>query len=87
MRKNIDPAMVAQIIDILSYGVLGMYGIENVDNTARFDDLMEMIAIMLDQFLTPEDGGNSDAGKAVIRQLASTARAQFEQMRQLADEK
>jgi hypothetical protein len=42
---------------------------------------------MLDQFLTPEDGGNREAGKAVIRQIAITARAHFEQMRQRASEK
>ena len=87
IRKNVDPAIIAQINDILSYGLLGMYGVEEVDNTAQFDDLMKVIASMLDQFLTPENGGNPAAGKAVIRQLASTSRAQFEQMRQFASEK
>jgi hypothetical protein len=41
---------------------------------------METIADMMDRLLTPEDGGNSEGGKAVIRQLAATSRAAFEQM-------
>ena len=43
---------------------------------------MEAIADMLDRLLTPEDGGDSVAGKAVIRQLAATARQHFEQITQ-----
>jgi hypothetical protein len=42
---------------------------------------------MLDRLLTPEDGGNSEAGKAVIRQLAATSRTQLEQMKQAKEQK
>jgi hypothetical protein len=41
---------------------------------------MEAIAGMVDRLLTPEDGGNVEAGKAVIRQLAASSRDHFEQM-------
>ena len=41
---------------------------------------METIADMLDRILTPENGGNSEAGKAVIRQLAASVQQQFIQL-------
>jgi hypothetical protein len=80
IRSDIEPAIITQLADILSYGVLGMYGAETVDNAAQFDELMQVIANMLDHFLAPEGGADHAAGKAVIRQLAETARAQFAQM-------
>lgn len=86
LRKDIDPAIIAQLNDILSYGLLGMYGVDTVDNAAQFDDLIEVIADMLDLYLTPEGGGIPAAGKAVIRQLASRSRAQFEQATQRSEE-
>jgi sterol 3beta-glucosyltransferase len=39
---------------------------------------METLGGMLDRLLTPEDGGNSDAGKTLIRQLGVLAQQQFE---------
>jgi hypothetical protein len=86
IRTDVEPAIIAQINDILSFGLLGMYGVETVDNAAQFDDLIEVIADMLDRYLTPADGVDRAAGKAVIRQLADRSRAQFEQMRQRATE-
>jgi hypothetical protein len=80
IRPDVDPAIAAQIIDMLSYGLMGMYGLENVDNADQFDELMETTADMLDQYLTPEDGGDSEAGKAVIRELAAASLAHFETM-------
>jgi AcrR family transcriptional regulator len=86
VRKDVEPPIIAQLNDILSFGLLGMYGVEYVDNAAQFDDLIEVIADMLDRYLTPPDGADLAAGKAVIRQLANRSREQFEQMRQLAED-
>ena len=36
---------------------------------------------MMDRALLPEDGGDSEAGKAVFRQIAAAGMAQMEQMR------
>lgn len=83
LRKDIDPAIIAQLNDILSYGLLGMYGFDTVDNAAQFDELIEVMADMLDCYLTPPDGADLAAGKAVIRQLAKQSQAQFEQMHRL----
>jgi hypothetical protein len=48
---------------------------------------MEALGDMMDRLLTPEDGGNREGGKAVIRQIAANARAQFDQMKQANDKK
>jgi hypothetical protein len=34
---------------------------------------METIADMLDRLLTPDEGGNSEAGKTIIHQLCTSA--------------
>jgi hypothetical protein len=54
-----------------------------VDNAAQFDELIEVMADRLDCYLTPPDGADLAAGKAVIRQLAKQSQAQFEQMHRL----
>lgn len=46
---------------------------------------MEALADMMDRLLLPEHGGDSEAGKAVIRQLVAASRAQFERMKQVKD--
>ena len=43
-----------------------------------FDAVFETIATMMDRAFTPEGGGNSEAGKAVIRRITQAAREQFE---------
>ena len=35
----------------------------------------------------PADGGNSEAGKAIVRQITAAARAQMEQIKQAKDTK
>ncbi len=80
VRKDIDPAVTAHILDMLSYGMITIGDFRGPDESPPLDVVMEAIADMVDQLLTPEDGGNVEGGKAVIRQLAATTRAYFEQM-------
>ena len=40
---------------------------------------------MMDRGLLPEDGGNSEAAKAIFRQITAAARAQMEQSKQAKD--
>lgn len=79
IRQDIDVAVMEYIMDVLSYGLVGLVEFKKPEDIPPFDDQLEAIATMLDRTLTPEDGGNSEAGKALIHQLANTARAQFEQ--------
>ncbi|MGD0751982.1 MAG: hypothetical protein ABSA23_11310 [Anaerolineales bacterium] len=48
---------------------------------------MESLADMMDRALMPADGGNSAAGKAIVRQITAAARAQIERIKQAKDTK
>jgi TetR/AcrR family acrAB operon transcriptional repressor len=82
VRKDVDAAVMAHIMDLLSYGLVSVTDFKNPDDIPPIDAVMEAIADMMDRVLTPEDGGNSEAGKAIIRQLAETSRVHFEAMKQ-----
>ena len=86
VRKDVDPRVMSHIMDILSYGLLTIQDIRQPDELPPLDVVMETMADMLDCILTPADGGNSEAGKAVIRQLAAAARQQFERVRGPSEE-
>ena len=81
IRKDIDAAVASHILDMLSYGQLTISDIKAPDTFPPYEVVMETIADMMDRLLTPEDGGNSEAGKAVLRQVAAAAAAQFDQMK------
>ncbi len=82
VRKDIDPAVASHILDMLSYGQLSISDIKSPETFPPYEVVMEAIADMMDRLLTPEDGGNSEAGKAVLRKIGEAATAQFEQMKQ-----
>jgi TetR/AcrR family acrAB operon transcriptional repressor len=81
VRQDVDPLLMSHIMDILSYGLITVGDFRQPEELPPYETVMETIADMLDRLLTPDDGGNSEAGKAVIRQLAAAARTQFEQMK------
>ena len=55
----------------------------NVATAPPYEELLETIAEMFDRMLTPENGGNVEAGKSVLRQFATEAQAFFDQMNAL----
>ena len=46
---------------------------------------MEALADLMDRALMPTDGGNSEAGKAIVKQITAAARAQLERIKQAKD--
>jgi TetR/AcrR family acrAB operon transcriptional repressor len=77
---------MAHIMDVLSYGMLTISDFRQPDELPPYEIVMETIADMLDRLMTPEDGGDSEAGKMVIRQLAETSKSYFEQMNKRVEE-
>lgn len=78
IRQDADPKLMSHILDIVSYGLISIGDFRQPEELPPYEAVMETIADMLDRLLTPEDGGNSEAGKAVIRQLAAAAQTQFQ---------
>jgi TetR/AcrR family acrAB operon transcriptional repressor len=78
VRQDIDPAIIAHIIEMLGFGLVTIADFKDPAQMPPFDAVFETIATMMDRAFTPEGGGNSEAGKAVIRRIMATAREQFD---------
>jgi TetR/AcrR family acrAB operon transcriptional repressor len=87
IRQDIDAAVIIHIVEMLSYGQLTIGDFKPPDRFPPYDAVMEALADMMDRALRPEDGSNSEAGKAIIRQITAAARAQMEQIKQAKDMK
>jgi AcrR family transcriptional regulator len=78
VRQDIDPKVTAHIMNMLAYGLVGMDEVMHADDIPPTDDIIEAIADMMDKALTPPDGGNSEAGKAIIRQILTASSPQMQ---------
>lgn len=91
IRQDIDAAVIEHIIEMLSYGQLTIGDFKSADQSPPYDAVMEALADMMDRALRPEDGtpgmNNSQAAKAIVRQITTAARAQMEQIKQAKDMK
>lgn len=87
IRRDIDAAVILHIVEMQSYGQLTIGDFKSPDQFPPYDAVMEALADMMDRALMPADGGNSEAGKAIIRQITAAARAQMERIKQAKETK
>jgi len=87
IRQDIDAAVILHIIEMLSYGQLTIGDFKSPDQFPPYDAVMQGLADMMDRALMPADGDNSEAGKAIVRQITAAARTQLEQIKQANDSK
>ncbi|MGJ8528010.1 TetR/AcrR family transcriptional regulator [Maritalea sp.] len=78
VRKELDPAVTAHLMDIFSYGLVVISEFKKPDDIPETDAVIKGIADMMDRALTPDEGANSDAGKQVLRQLFQAGIAEFD---------
>ena len=78
VRKELNPAVTAHIMDIFSYGLVFISEFKDPADIPETDAVIKGIADMMDRALTPDDGANSEAGKQVLRQLYKAGLAEFE---------
>ncbi len=77
VREDVDPAVVGRIINVMSYGLVGIEDVVPADaDTPSAMQLIEFMGEMLDAALTPPNA-NLEAGKAVIAQIIDAARQQL----------
>jgi len=81
VRQDLDPEVTAHLLETLSYGQLTIGDFKSSDQFPPFPVVMDALASMLDRWLSPEDGGNSEAGKEVFRQNFVAAKEQLLAMR------
>lgn len=79
VRSDIDPAVIAHVMNMLAYGLISMENIMAKEDIPPLDDVIEGISLLMDRALTPAGGADSEAGKAIIRQISDAARRRFEE--------
>lgn len=79
IRTDIAPEVITHIMNMLAYGLVAMDDIMDPSAIPPTEAVIEGIATFMDRALTPENGGDSEAGKAIVRQIFETTRQQFEQ--------
>ncbi len=79
MKPGIDPKVVAHIMDMLSFSLVGMGDFMDVEKMPPMADVIEGIAAMMDSAFTPDDV-DSEKGKAIVRRIADAGRQQFDAM-------
>lgn len=79
IRRDADPRITAHIMNMLAYGLVGMGDVMDPSDIPPTEDVVEGIADFMDRALTPEDGGDSEAGKAIIRRIVVEARQKIAQ--------
>lgn len=79
VRPDLDPAVVAYIVESISYGQLTLVDFRSADQFPPLPEVLEELAEMMDRWLLPPGGGKSEAGKNVFRQVARAGMEQFEQ--------
>lgn len=78
VRRDIDVNVVAYAANSLSYGYLMMGDIIPPEETPPLDDTLAVMVEMLERLLTPPDGGDSEAGKQVVRAFMAQIRERME---------
>jgi AcrR family transcriptional regulator len=81
IRHDIDPKIIAHIMNMLSVALVSMEEVMISEAIPPMDATIEAIADLMHRGLTPPDGGNSEAGKAIIRQIMDMTRQQINQMK------
>jgi len=87
IRRDIDAAVIAHVIEMLSYGQLAIGDIKPANQFPPDDAVMEALADMMDRALRPEEGGSVEAAKVVIREITTAARIRMEQIKQSSQDR
>lgn len=74
MRADADPHVTAHIMNMLSYGLVSMDAVMDPEDIPSIERLIDGIGDLLDRAFTPPEGGNSEAGKAILHELSDAAR-------------
>lgn len=81
VRQDIDARVIAHIMDILAYGLVAMDDVLPKEQIPPIEAVIEGIAALMDKALTPDNGGNPEASKAILQQIVTASQQQFEAIR------
>lgn len=78
VRQDVDVDVVAYAANCMSYGFLMMGDVIPPEEAPPLDDTLAVMVEMLERLLTPPDGGDSEAGKQVVRAFMAQIRERVE---------
>jgi AcrR family transcriptional regulator len=81
VRQDINPEIIAHIMNMLSYGLIAMSDIMPQENIPPFDEIVEGIALVMDGALIPAGYNSNETGKTILNEIANTRRLQHSQLR------
>ncbi len=79
IREGVHPNVFAYLMNALSVGIISIQADGKFGVPPPFEDLMNAVAVMIDRALLPPDGGNQEAGREVIHQMAMDVETQLVQ--------
>ena len=82
MRADMDPPIIAYLLNVFAYGLVNSEAVIPPDQTPPFEDVIEGLGKLLDRGLAPEERGDGKAAKALVQQITQGLQMQFKQMRE-----
>lgn len=77
VRQDIDIEAMVYVLNMMSYGFLKIDEIVPAAEAPPFERVLDQITYLIDRVLSPDDGGDSEAGKVIIRRFATALREQL----------
>lgn len=77
IRKELDPRVVAHIMDMISFGMVTITEFVPTEHIPPTDDVVRGIADFMHRALTPDEGADSETGKRVLRDIYLGAQRDF----------
>ncbi|PJF32581.1 MAG: hypothetical protein CUN52_00980 [Phototrophicales bacterium] len=77
IRADLDLKLAAYTLDYMAYGLLTIEDIIPPEEAPPFEDVVNFFGEILEKTFTPPDGGNKEAGKAILMQLIAAYKAQL----------
>jgi len=81
MRGDMDAKVVAHIMNMLAYGLVGINEVMDEEDIPPIGDVIEGIAELMDRALTPKDG-NGEKGKELLQKMVELGRLKHERAQQ-----
>lgn len=75
-RDDIDPQVIAYLLNAFSYGLLTAHEVIPPEDTPPFEAISDGMGKILDRGLEPEGGGNREAARILVLQILEAIQAQ-----------
>lgn len=79
IRADLDPRVTAHVLNIVAYGLVGIGEVVDPDAVPPAHEVIGAIGDFMDRALSLADGGDREAGKAIVRRIYDGGRARLDE--------